>query len=50
MAKRPKKAAQLTTHEALDRVFGKGAAKKLHEILKREDAQKGRRKPKKLKD
>lgn len=47
MAKKEKKAHELTTHEALDRIFGPGAAKKLHEVLEREDAQKGKPKPKK---
>jgi hypothetical protein len=42
MAKK-KPASELTTDEALNRIFGKGAAKKLHAVVEREDAQKGRK-------
>ncbi len=45
MAKK-KKAAELTTDEAMNRLFGKGAAKKLHKVVEQEDAQKGKKKPK----
>ena len=49
MAKGRKKAHHLTTHEVLNRVFGKGAAKKLHAVLEKEDAEKGQRKQAKSK-
>jgi hypothetical protein len=47
MAKKQKKASRLTTDEAMDRIFGKGAAKKLHAVVEAEDAQKGRKTSKK---
>jgi hypothetical protein len=52
MSKAPKKkqARQLTTDEAMDRLFGKDAAQKLREVVEQEDAQKGQRKPKKAND
>jgi hypothetical protein len=41
MAKKTKKpASELTTDEALDRLFGKGAAVKIREILEAEEAKK----------
>jgi hypothetical protein len=46
MAKHRKKASELTTDEALNRLFGKGAAKKLRRLVALEDEQKGRKKPK----
>jgi hypothetical protein len=49
MAKRRKKASDLTTDEVMNRVFGKGAAKRLREVVEREDAQKGRKTVKKPK-
>ena len=45
MAKK-KRADELTTDEAMNRVFGKGSAKKLRELVERLDAAKGP-KPKK---
>jgi hypothetical protein len=52
MAKTPKRkpARALTTDEAIDRVFGPDAAKKLREVVEHEDAHKGQRKPKKAND
>jgi len=44
MAKHRKKASELTTDEALNRLFGRGAAKKLRQLVEAEDAQKGRKK------
>jgi hypothetical protein len=52
MAKTRKQASELTTTEAMNRIFGKGAAQRLREVVKQEDAKKGRKtaKPTKLKD
>jgi len=47
MAKHRKKASELTTDEAMERIFGKGAAKKLRRLVELEDAQKGRKKRRK---
>jgi hypothetical protein len=46
MAKK-KKASALTTDEVLNRLFGKGAAKKLRKIVAQADAEKGQKKRKK---
>jgi hypothetical protein len=42
--KRKKPASALTTDEALNRLFGKGAAKKLRAVVEQADAEKGRKK------
>jgi hypothetical protein len=42
-----KKAKDLTTNEAMDRVFGSGAAKRLRQEVARLDRQKPKKKPKK---
>ncbi len=47
MAKARKKAAELTTDEALNRLFGKGAAKKLRAAVEQADAQKGKKRKRK---
>jgi hypothetical protein len=47
MAKARKKAPELTTTQAMNRIFGRGAAKRLREVVKAADAKKGQRKPKK---
>ena len=39
-----KKAPKLTSDEAMNRIFGKGAAKKLRSVVEQEDAQKGKKK------
>jgi hypothetical protein len=45
MAKgKKKKAAELTTNEALNRLFGKGAAKTFRQVLAAEDARKPKKK------
>jgi hypothetical protein len=45
MAKaKKKKAAELTTDEALNRLFGKGAAKTFRQVLAEEDARKPKKK------
>ena len=52
MAKKSKKkrARDLTTDEAMERIFGKGAAAKLHAAVIQADAEKGRKNPKKTGD
>jgi hypothetical protein len=48
MARKKKAAAKLTTREAVNRIFGKGAAKQLRKLVAQLDAEKGskkRRKP-----
>ena len=43
MAKKKKKAADLTTDEALTRLFGKGAAERMRKIVEQADAAKGKK-------
>jgi len=43
MAKRKRPAATLTSDGVMDRLFGKGAAKKLRKVVEQEDARKGRK-------
>jgi hypothetical protein len=47
MAKRPKKpkkrASEMTSDEAMNHVFGKGAAKRLREVVADMDATKGKK-------
>ena len=43
-------ASKMTTDDVLNRVFGKGAAKKLRVLVALEDEQKGQRKRKKRDD
>jgi hypothetical protein len=51
MSKAKKKpASKLTTDEVVDRIFGKGAAQKLRDLLDLEDEQKGRKKGRKRRD
>jgi hypothetical protein len=51
MAKQWKKpASEMTTDEVLNRLFGKGAAKRLRKALDREDARKPARKQAKKKN
>jgi hypothetical protein len=38
-----KKAGKLTTDEAMNRIFGKGAAKKLRKVVEQADAMKGKK-------
>lgn len=45
-----KKAASLTTDEVLNRIFGKGAAKKLRKAVEQLDAEKGQKKRRKADD
>ena len=39
-----KQAKKLTSDEAMNRIFGKGAATKLRRVVEQEDAQKGKKK------
>jgi hypothetical protein len=38
-----KKASEMTTDEVLNRLFGKGAAKKLRKVVEQADATKGKK-------
>jgi hypothetical protein len=47
-SQKPKKktAREMTPDEVMDRVFGKGAHRRIREVLDHEDAEKGKRHPK----